>query len=383
MPKELPSAAQAWEDVSFFSIDTNLIQAAGYNFAQGALHQLPRQLPLSMGLQLPEVVVNEIVKHRMEPVQQAVSGLKSAADKLSRLFPIDVSGVHGSLESMNVIESATQYFREEVHDYATRCRGGVLPTAGADAVADLFADYFAQMPPFGVSEKKKAEFPDALCLWLLERHAKSNDTAGIVASNDKGWKQYAERSERLYCVGSVEELAALFAATNDHADAIRNRVAVAVEDAASPLRAALTDALERHVGNSEWDASEVYTGSSYRVEPEVYDAELVEYGIAGKPDVWPVQGEPTTWVIELSVSVKAKVHLSAEFFAWDSIDKEEISLNSQDFTTEEEIDIDVFLSCEAVRLDSSPNDWQTDIEIADGRYSLAGFEVELNYGPDE
>ena len=71
MPKDLPTAAQAWEDVTFFSIDTNLIQAAGYNFAQGALHQLPNQLPESIGLQLPEIVVNEIVKHRMESVHKA------------------------------------------------------------------------------------------------------------------------------------------------------------------------------------------------------------------------------------------------------------------------------------------------------------------------
>jgi hypothetical protein len=383
MPKDLPSAAQAWEGVSFFSIDTNLIQAAGYNFGQGALHQLPRQLPRSMGLQLPEVVVSEIVKHRMEPVQQAVAGLKGAADKLSRLFPVDSSPVHDWLHRMIAIESATQHFRKEVHDYAARCRGGILPIAGADALSDLFADYFAQTPPFGLNEKKKAEFPDALCLWLLEQHAKDNDTTGIVASNDKGWKQYAEQSGRLYCVGSIEELAALFAATNVHANAIRDKVTATVEDAASPLRGALTDALKRHVGNSEWDASEVYTGSTYRVEPEVYDAELVEYSIAGKPDVWPVQGEPTTWVIELSVSVKLKVHLSAEFFAWDSIDREEVSLNTQDFATEEEIDIDVFLTCADVRLDSSPNEWQTEIEIADGRYSLAGFEVELDYGPDE
>ena len=35
MPKGLPTPAQAWEEVTFSSLDTNLIQAAGYNFAQG------------------------------------------------------------------------------------------------------------------------------------------------------------------------------------------------------------------------------------------------------------------------------------------------------------------------------------------------------------
>ena len=42
---------------------------------------------------------------------------------------------------------------------------------------------------------------------------------------------------------------------------------------------------------------------------------------------------------------------------------------------------EVFLTCTDVHLETEPNDWDTDIEIADGSYSLEGFEVELDYGP--
>jgi ketosteroid isomerase-like protein len=233
MPQNLPTAAAAWEDVTFFSIDTNLIQAAGYNFAQGALHQLPKQLPESVGLQLPEIVVSEIVKHRMESVHKAHKLLESAADGLHRLTTIDVSEVRGSIERLNAINAATLWFTQQVNDYAVQCRGAVLPTAGADAVESLFADYFAQKSPFGLSEKKKSEFPDAMCLWQLEQYAKDNDTIGIIASDDKGWKQFAAESEMLYCAGSIDELTALFAATNEHAESIKTKIAAAVEDVAA------------------------------------------------------------------------------------------------------------------------------------------------------
>ena len=383
MPKDLPTAAQAWEDVTFFSIDTNLIQAAGYNFAQGALHQLPNQLPESIGLQLPEIVVAEIVKHRMESVHKAHKLLLGAADELHRLTAIDVSEVRGSVEKLNAIEAASQRFTQQVHDYAALCRGAVLPTAGAGAVTSLFADYFAQRPPFGLSEKKKSEFPDAMCLWQLEQYANDNDTIGIIASDDKGWKQYAAESETLYCASSIDELAALFAATNEHAESIKTKIAAAVKDAGSPLGTALAHALNQHIANAQWDASEVHTGSAYRVEPETYDANVVEYSIDGDANVWSVKGEPTTWIVELTVRVKANVDLSVEFFAWDSIDKEELSLGAQEFTTEEEVDVEVFLTCSDVHLETEPSDWNTDIEIADGRYSLEGFEVELDYGPPD
>ena len=383
MPKDLPTAAKAWEDVTFFSIDTNLIQSAGYNFAQGALHQLPNQLPESIGLQLPEIVVSEIVKHRMESVHKAHKLLQGAADELQRLTAIDVSEIRGSVEKLNAIEAATQRFTQQVHDYASQCRGAVLPTAGVDAVTSLFADYFAQRPPFGLSEKKKSEFPDAMCLWQLEQYAKDNDTIGIIASDDRGWKQYAAESKTLYCAGSIDELAALFAATNEHAESIKTKIAAAIKDAGSPLGTAIAHAINQHIANAQWDASEVYTGSSYRVEPEVYDANVVEYSIDEDTGVWSVKGEPTTWIVELTARVKANVDVSVEFFAWDSIDKEELSLGAQEFITEEEVDVEVFLTCSDVHLETEPSDWNTDIEIADGSYSLEGFEVELDYGPPD
>ncbi len=381
MPKNLPTAAKAWEKVTFFSIDTSLIQAAGYNFAQGALHQLPNQLPESIGLQLPEIVVSEVVKHRMESVHKAHHQLQGAVDTLKRQTTIDVSEVQGSVDKLNSIEAATQRFTQQVHDYAAQCRGGVLPTAGVEAVKSLFADYFAQRPPFGLSEKKKSEFPDAMCLWQLEQYAKDNDTIGIIASDDKGWKQYAAESETLYCAGSIEALAALFAETNAHAESIKTKIAATVNAADSPLGAELANALNDHIAEAQWDASDAYTGSSHRFETEIYDANVVDYRIDGDISIWSVKGEPTTWIVELTVRVKANVEVSAEFFAWDSIDKEELSLGTQEFTRDAEVDVEVFLTCTDVHLETEPNDWGTDIEIAEGTYYLGGFEIELDNGP--
>lgn len=381
MPKDKLTAAQAWEDVTFFSIDTNLIQAAGYNFTRGALHQLPNQLPESIGLQLPEIVVSEIVKHRMEPVIKAHLRLQSASEDLNRLTTIDVAEVSDSVAKLNAIEVATQLFTQEAHNYAALCRGAVLPTAGADAVTSLFSDYFAQKPPFGLSEKKKSEFPDAMCLWQLDKYAKDNNTLGIIASDDKGWMQYAVESENLYCVGSIEELAALFAETNQHAESIRRMIEAAVVDVNSPLRINLNDVLNDHVAGAQWDASAVYTGMAQRVEAEVYDASVAEYKIVGSIGVWSLKGEPTSWIVELTVRVIADVEVSVEFFVWDSIDHEELCLGTQEFTKQETIDVEVFIICSDVHLGAGPNEWNTEIEIAAGNYSLHQFEAELDFGP--
>jgi hypothetical protein len=182
---------------------------------------------------------------------------------------------------------------------------------------------------------------------------------------------------------SIRTLAALFAATNEHANSIKEKISAAVKDAGSSLGVALTHALERHIAAAQWDSSEVYSGSARRLEPEVFDANVAEYSIDGDISVWSVKDEPTTWIVELTVRVKANVGVSVEFFVWDSIDKEELSLGTQEFTTEEEVEVDVYLTCGEVHLETDPSDWDTDIEIADGSYALEGFEVELDYGPPD
>jgi hypothetical protein len=384
MPKGLPTPAQLFQgEVSFFSIDTDLIQAAGYNFDEGALHQLPKQLPASMRLQLTQVVAEEIVLHRMQPVNEAVQQFTTASDKLKRLADIALGPIDQSFRELNAVSVATERFRGQVHDYAARCRGSVLLNAGADLAADVFKLYFANRAPFGKRQDKKSEFPDATSLLLLEQYARENDTLGIVASADAGWGAFAEHSERLYAVKSIDDLAELFAATGEHANALKAKVLAAVNDNESPLRGQLTEALRRHVADADWDANELYA-SAGRIEADVYDAELAEYTLAeGDINVWPVEGNPTTWVVELVAFVKASVHVNVDFYIWDSIDREELSFGSASFSSPSEIEVEAYLSCSDVQLDSGPDSWQIEVDIARGRYSLDGFEVEQNFRSDD
>ena len=96
-----------------------------------------------------------------------------------------------------------------------------------------------------------------------------------------------------------------------------------------------------------------------------------------------MKGEPTIWVVELTVKVSVNVHMSVEFLALDPIDKDELSLGSRDVIAQEEIEVDIYLTCADVRLETPVIDWDTDIEIADGSYSLEGFEVSLDYGSQD
>lgn len=187
----------------------------------------------------------------------------------------------------------------------------------------------------------------------------------------------------MYAVKSIDELAELFAATSEHANALKAKILAAVNDVGSPLRAQLTEALRRHIAEADWDANELYA-STGRIEAEVYDTELNDYTLAdGDINVWPVEGEPTTWVVELTAFVQAQVHVSVNFFIWDSIDREELSFGSDSFSSTEDVEVEAYLSCSEVQLDAEPDTWHIEVDIAKGSYSLDGFEVEQDFGDRE
>ena len=124
MPKGIPTPEQLVDDeVTFFSLDTDVIQAAGYNFEKGALNQLPRQLPRSIALQLTEVVLREIVGHRLEPVEEALSKFQSATAALQRLTALDFAPVRIHAERLNILAAAEQNSRKRFESTSLNVAG--------------------------------------------------------------------------------------------------------------------------------------------------------------------------------------------------------------------------------------------------------------------
>lgn len=378
MPTGLPTPQELVDgEVAFFSLDTDVIQAAAYNFGKGALNQLPRQLPAAMKLQLTQVVLEEIVRHKLEPVKETANRFQSATANLARLTGLDLGPADAHFEHLNVLAAARQRFEAEVKQYVSQCGGGILALEDLDPVL-LFSKYFAVEPPFALKADKKSEFPDAAALLLLEHHAEQNDTKGILASADAGWRGFADQSNRLYCAKSLEELAALFAATDAHAQAVRDKIAAVVSDENSRLRSQLTESLREHLDEADWDVSEL--NSTRRIEPEVTDVEMTGYEVDGASlNVWKVDDEPGAWVVELTAVATVDVTVSVQFFVWDSIDREELAFGSDSFTFTQTVDVEAFLTCQSVKLETDPEAWQIEVEIGTGEYSLGDAEVEPDF----
>jgi hypothetical protein len=237
--------------------------------------------------------------------------------------------------------------------------------------------YFDTRAPFESRKDKKNEFPDATSLLLLEDYARSKGTKGIVASRDDGWRAFAESSEYIYCVQSIDELAKLFQETGLLGDSIKEQVLGVIADPNSAMRTLLAEQLDEHVVQASWEI-ELYCGFAHRVDAEANDASLMAYSlVSDQTSVWVDKDDPTSWVVELTVDVTVDVSVYLRFFGWDSIDKEEYKAGSSSQRWTYQLDMPVFLTCSNVQVVSNVETWNISVEFATSNYTLDIGEVDL------
>lgn len=382
MPTGHPKASEIWDGtVSFFSIDTDLIQAAGYRFSEGILGLLPKVTPATIKLLITEIVAREIIAHLLKPVAEAHEKVLGAVAVLKRAGDIPTGEIANLFAQLDVVASAQTTFRNRIEKYVAEIRGGILPIEGNDLAARLFELYFNISPPFEEKKDKKAEFPDAASLLLLEQYADNESTLGIVASKDGGAKRFAEHSLNLYHVESLDELSELFQATGAHAEAITAHLRKSVDNLDSELYETLHNALIEHVQEAEWDVEDATCSIVSRVETDFISANLHSFKLdAGSTKVWNDISNRATWVVELSAHLTVDVDVDVTFYVWDSVDKEELTLTSSTVNVMHEVQVNAFVTCSDALDDTDPAKWSFNVDIARGDYRVKVGEVNPDMG---
>jgi hypothetical protein len=384
MPEGLPTAAALIEQkaVTFFSIDTDVIQSHGYKFGEGALHAMALQRPNWFQVQLTDVVEREVLAHRMDAVSKVVQEMQSAISGAQRVVGQDLRTIKDAFDALDSERVARARFTRELRDFVTRLGGSVLPLDGHTLAHDLFVRYFEQLPPFEV--KKKSEFPDAASLLVLEGYAKNQGTQGIVVSKDGGWAAFAKGSDHLYHVSSLDELVALFESKGEKADKVKEKLIRELSDPASELAHQLEAALENHVAGAYWNVDDIYSGYSLRVEAEVNQISYHDSDVdLDRLGLWLVEHDPTVCTVEVSVTVTVDLDIGVEFFQYDTIDHEEMGMGSEEISRRVEIGIDLFLMCQGDLLATPVADWDIGFEIEGGDYRVEVGEVNPDYGDYE
>lgn len=232
--------------------------------------------------------------------------------------------------------------KAQIGEFLNAVDGTTLPATGEiDVAADVVRRYFSGEAPFEKRDAKKSEFPDAFALLSLESFFAPKRRMLLCVSADKGWDQFAENSEWLVVVDQLDTALSYF---NEAGRPLVDRVIELLKIQEAP---ALSEEIESSVQNriDDNDFSPDADGPlDYEAEPisaalqsidldSISDLKVVEYD---------EQSVSFTFTVNATIGFEAMFH----FHAYDSIDKDYVSLSSEFANIEKTLPVRLLIKIE-------------------------------------
>lgn len=299
-------------------------------------------------LVLSDVVVSELRGHLLEKTKEAKLASEKACKLASDYLRIAEADRKNALAILMGGRGPEEVVDDRVSTFMRDCGAGVICASNVSA-KELMALYFESSPPFEEAGKKKNEFPDAVALLSIQKWAVENGLKVLAVSNDRGWKEFAQKSSHLSVVESLSDAVSHFHSVNTKnaaKSAINQiRVALGVEDSdlSSEVHDAIVDFLDG--GRVSVDVSSRFHCDVDSVHLEYQDQEY-SYEDSGDIEVNLISAEENSLTVNIPVRVSFEVKVSVAMYVWDSIDKETVPMGSSELTREIESDFDILIEFE-------------------------------------
>lgn len=171
-------------------IDTSIFDESAYNFESASMTAFKNSIAdQEITLLMPDPTLREIRRHMEEKTEAAVRTLESAARKAPFLR---------KLENWLLADQSPEMLRYklgkiakvEFDDFLNQFEIAELDYEGVD-LNEIMDWYDREMAPF--SNRKKAEFPDALAVAAIEKYRRTIDESVAIISKDGDFKNACER----------------------------------------------------------------------------------------------------------------------------------------------------------------------------------------------
>jgi hypothetical protein len=275
-------------------LDAEVFRRENLHFASKRFRQLAAfAAAQEVTVYVTDVTVGEVHRAIAAEVSRALD-LLSKKDRatLGVLVQSDKAGLSGLLKLPDkavLVNELGGMFERLLRDLLA-----VTLSTDEVSVAELRKRYFEALPPFATRAAKKHEFPDALFILAVERHAKSSGHIVHVVSADKGIAEAAQLADGLE---SVETLPAMITKVHEAVEAT-----AALAKAAEQAFAHLTPDIVTRV-EGLFEGSSIYVDE---LEGEVSDVEVSEVELS-EPWIEEIDGSTITLGFEATISFTADV----------------------------------------------------------------------------
>jgi len=323
-------------DITAITLDTCIFDQKNLRLHSASLQVLARLGNREFCFILTKIVCNEVLCHLEKAASEALKSARDGIGKAVGAFGTkkptrkellyQITG--GRSPKQNALDSFTQYVKD------SNCK--ILDDAELVDTRKLFHDYFAEEAPFGTN-KDKSEFPDALALNALEQTAIKEGVGILVISNDGGWSNFCKKSKYLYYVTDLNKSLVLIA---NAPPVIKKFILKWLEDNSEDnddLQSTVSSELENAeievYGNASYGQCRFYTWAAELkgiIWPEEDKIDIIQFKLDESEDYLQL-------VLNMPLHLSANIPIEVNFFIWDGIDREEVSMGGRTIEVEDEV----------------------------------------------
>jgi hypothetical protein len=355
------------------TLDTNIFRQNSYNLESGLLGQLAQFKEGSVQLVLSEIVIRELKRHLIRDSHEMRLRLETSLKdaKKSCLLP------DGVLENINTLIAAEA-------DAATAAKnrlikfiedtGAKIVEAKHTSMESLVKSYFDALAPFEESGKKKNEFPDAIALLSLNDWAQKNNKKILAVSEDKGWHDYATGSDGIDAEKDLSKTFQMFQEDVGRARKVISGLLSALSQGNNPD---LLDEMDKHI-QGEVESLDPYVDAqsylSYDEEIESLYCENFEFLENDDDYEFTItQIGVNKIVVKIPLCMQIKASANFNFYVYDSIDKDNVSMGGDSIETEDTLHISALVTFEG-NFNTSP------AEVSISKLVLLESSPTINFG---
>lgn len=332
-------------DFGAITIDNSTYKGEGYKFNEGLLAQMRQFKQSPVAVLQTDIVHNEAIKHIGQEISKAKGSVETALRSAMKHLKITSRKVESARELLSVEGSEFEIAEHRLLSYYELIGAQLIESSKYTDFSVLLRKYFATEAPFEGAKDKKNEFPDAIALLALEGWAEENDVNVIAVSQDKGWMDFAEQSDRITLISSLAEALEVFQPHNK----VASIIAHIREDSLLDEPNHVLDKIEQAIIDSVDGSNISIDVSSYLyVEWDDVSASYLSHELdcddKGLVRISIVRIDDESISLKVGAIVEVEVEAGFSFSVRDSIDKDYVSLGGSHCTTVENYHTDILLT---------------------------------------
>ncbi len=306
------------------TLDTSIFDRYGCNLDFPLIRSLTQFKAGNVSVLFSDVIIAEVTSHISEKALETQGALKQAIKKFSKTWkttPVDAEVA----QALHSDRDPNEFSDACVKEYVDDVEGKIVPSTANTAITEaVMQRYFCGGTPFENKKEKKSEFPDAFALVSLDQTFSQRRQYLLCVSADKGWHAFADQSDWLICVKDLDVALSYFHDTGRNiAD---NVVEMLKSGAAEELINDVELSIQARLDDFDFEP-ETHSGLDYEAEPTSASLQSVSFDSLSNPTITDANNEE----VSFTVSVEANVLFEAgfTFYAYDSIDKDYVTLSTE------------------------------------------------------